>query len=140
MPKYLVTLLLAFLVTISAVSAVSASDPNEAIQSANAWLVLSDKGNTGGAWEQASAWFKSAPASEWEKGFLLFRNPLGAVVNRKLLSSDAATSIPGTAIPDGEYVVIRFLTDFANQKGVVETIIQQKEQDGVWRTAAYFIK
>ena len=120
-------------------STVCAAGSDEALQSAQAWLALTDKGEVHQAWEQTSTLFKSnVPADEWEKAFAKARSPMGEVGNRKLLSSKTTTSLPG--VPDGEYVVLQFQTEFANKKEAIETITQQKDKDGVWRTAGYLIK
>ena len=46
-------------------------------------------------------------------------------------------SVPG--MPDGEYLIIQFDSDFENKKGVVETVTTMKE-DGVWKPMGYFIR
>ena len=89
------------------------------------------------AWEQTSAVCKgSTTKSEWEV-LGKVREVYGAVVSRKLLSLTVTKKLAGT--PDGEYVVLRFKTEFANKKNITETVTQQKEADGLWRTAGYFI-
>ena len=49
----------------------------------------------------------------------------GKPVSRTLQGTKAVTSIPG--LPNGEYMVIEFLTDFEKQKGMTETIVTSKE-------------
>ena len=49
----------------------------------------------------------------------------GKPVSRTLQSTETVTSFPG--LPDGEYIVIEFLTDFERQQGLKETIVTSKE-------------
>ena len=138
MIKYLSALLLALFVATSAESAVSTSGLDEAIQSANTWLSLTDAGNYDEGYKQASALFKiSATASDWEK-FSQLRNLFGASASRKLLSSNAVTTLSG--MPDGEYMVLCFKAEYANKKEANETLSLTKEEDGVWRIVGYQVK
>jgi hypothetical protein len=66
------------------------------------------------------------------------RAPLGAVQARKLKSATFTKTLPG--VPDGEYVVIKYDTDFENKKSAVETITTMLDKDGKWRVSGYFIK
>lgn len=49
----------------------------------------------------------------------------GKPVSRTFQGTEAVTSMPG--LPNGEYIVIEFLTDFEKQKGLKETIVTSKE-------------
>lgn len=153
MTKHLFCLLAAVIVAASTTSTVCAAGPDEArksatvctagpdeaFKSARVWLDIADKGDVTTAWEQTSAVFKGlVSASEWEKFLAKARGLFGVVGSRKLLSLEVTTSLPGA--PDGEYVVLRFQTEFANKKEAIETITQHKDKDGIWRTAGYYIK
>lgn len=50
---------------------------------------------------------------------------VGKPISRTFQGTEAVTSIPG--LPNGEYIVIKFLTDFEKQKGLKETIVTSKE-------------
>jgi hypothetical protein len=60
------------------------------------------------------------------------------LVSRKVISARYATSLPGA--PDGEYVVIRYETEFTNGKEAVETVTPCLEKDGSWKVSGYYIK
>jgi len=108
-------------------------------ESAGEWLELVDNGHYGGSWQEAAALFKSAvPQANWEQTIAAVRQPLGAVVSRKVKSKKYATSLPGA--PDGEYVVIQYDTDFANKKSAVETVTPMVDSDGAWRVSGYYVK
>jgi len=66
------------------------------------------------------------------------RDPLGAMVSRKLKSATYAKTLPGA--PDGEYVVIQYETSFEHKQSAVETITPMLDKDGKWRVSGYFIK
>jgi hypothetical protein len=59
-------------------------------------------------------------------------------VTRKLDSAQYATQLPGA--PEGQYVVMRFNTSFANKQSGVETVTFSLEQDGQWKASGYYIK
>ena len=120
-------------------SAPAAGAPPAAVEAARAWLGLVDNGEFSKSWQEAAAYFRGAISREnWIRALDGTRSPLGGLVSRKLESAVYATSLPGA--PDGEYVVIRFATEFANKGTAVETVTPMKDPDGVWRVSGYFIK
>jgi hypothetical protein len=66
-----------------------------------------------------------------------FRKPLGDLVARKLKSAQTMTEMPG--VPDGQYVVMKFETSFANKRSATETVTFMLEKDGQWRASGYYI-
>lgn len=110
-----------------------------AVPAAEAWLKLVDTGNYAESWKAAAADFKrSVSQRKWKSLAPALRQPLGAVVSRKLKSTEPTRELPGA--PDGEYVVIQFVTEFANKKSATETVIPIREKDGVWRISSYVVK
>jgi hypothetical protein len=110
-----------------------------AIAAAQSWLALVDAGKYGESWKEAATYFRGAVTqAQWEQAATGVRNPLGALVSRKLKSATFHTSLPGA--PDGEYVVIQFDASFAKKKGAVETVTPMLDGDGRWRVSGYFIK
>ncbi|HYX21192.1 MAG TPA: DUF4019 domain-containing protein [Thermoanaerobaculia bacterium] len=106
---------------------------------ARAWLTLVDAGQYGESWDAAASLFRSALSrDQWRAALDRVRRPLGRVSSRKLLGAKFATELPNA--PKGEYVVIRFATDFEHETGAVETITPTKERDGTWRVSGYFVK
>lgn len=103
------------------------------------WLQLIDSGNYQESWETAAEIFKAQiSAEDWIKTAVAARNPLGAVVSRKMTSQVYKTVIQGA--PDGEYVVIEFSTAFENKKSATETITPMLDPDGQWRVSGYYIR
>ena len=104
-----------------------------------AWLKFVDSGDFSQSWLQASSSFKAAVTQQqWEQQVKAAREPLGALFSRELTSAQYSTTLPG--MPDGQYVVIRYASSFANKKAAVETVIGELDKDGQWRVSGYFIK
>jgi hypothetical protein len=111
---------------------------DEAQKAAEKWLALTDAGKSAESWEIAAGYFKKAvPKDKWEASLAAVRKPLGELVTRKLKSAKYAKTLPGA--PDGEYVVLKFDTSFANKKVAVETVTPMLDKDGKWRVSGYFI-
>ena len=119
------------------------ADDKEAIGkaqvAARSWLALTDEAKYGQSWDEAASLFKSAVTkADWEKAVKGVRSPLGAVVSRKIQSATFTRTLPGA--PDGEYVVIKFETQFQNKAAAVETVTPMREKDGSWKVSGYFIR
>jgi hypothetical protein len=129
-------LALAFSVLLTA----HAADPDQpAIDAANTWLALVDSGKYAESWTTGATYFKNAITSaNWTMAAHAARDPLGALVSRKVSTHTAATSLPGA--PDGHYVVIQYQAVFANKKSAIETVTPMQEADGTWHVSGYFIK
>ncbi len=109
-----------------------------AIEAAKAWLALVDSGNAGAAWDEASDLFKAAVTKEqWQTDVAQARASLGAVKSRAIKSAIYETSLPG--VPDGEYVVIIFDSEFATQPDAMETVTPAYE-DGGWKISGYYLQ
>ncbi len=110
----------------------------EAQKAAEKWLALTDAGKSVESWEISAGYFKKAvPKEKWEASLEAVRKPLGELVSRKLKSAKYAKTLPGA--PDGEYVVLKFDTSFANKKVAVETVTPMLDKDGKWRVSGYFV-
>ncbi len=110
-----------------------------AVAVAEKWLAVVDDGDYAESWKQAAAYFRKAVTrEEWEKAAEAAREPFGRMVSRTLKSADFTTSAPG--VPDGEYVIIRFETEFEHKKSAVETITPMRDEDGKWRVSGYYIR
>lgn len=111
----------------------------EAKAAALRWLELADQGNYAASWDQAAGPLRAAVAKPgWEDALKAVRTPLGAVRARTPQSAVFTRSLPGA--PDGEYVVIQFVTNFEHKPSAVETVTPMREKDGSWRVSGYYIK
>lgn len=136
------TILLAMtlaIVTPALTQADEAGAQEAGITAAESWLDLVDQHKYAESWKEAAAYFKNAVAQqEWAKTMEASRAPLGELVSRTLDGSTYQTSLPGA--PDGEYVIVKFRTEFRHKKEAVETVVPMKEEDGSWRVSGYFIR
>lgn len=110
-----------------------------ATSAAQAWLALIDGGNYAKSWQEASAFLQGAVTQKaWEDAMENARKPLGKLASREAKIAQSVTALPGA--PDGQYVVMRFETSFANKKSAIETVTFMLGKDGQWKSAGYLIK
>jgi hypothetical protein len=110
-----------------------------AIAAAERWLGMVDEGQYIESWNEASEYFKlSINRDQWEQSLEAARKPLGKLFSRKVRSAKYTTSLPGA--PDGQYVVIQFMTSFENKKSGIETVTPVMDKEGIWRVSGYYIK
>ncbi len=103
-----------------------------------AWLNLIDSGRYQESWDAAAELFRGQmPAQDWSRLVAGVRDPIGAVQSRRLQTSTAAGSLPGA--PDGEYMMLQFISSFANKQHAQERVTLMREGD-VWRVAGYYIR
>jgi hypothetical protein len=128
-----------------AISGISmAEDAQPAAQAAaeaaaKTWLELIDSGNVEASWTSAAALFRShVSQSQWVSAVAGVRDPLGPVKSRTLQSAKLLHSLPGA--PDGQYVVIKYQSAFANKSSVTETVTPMLEADGTWHVCGYFVR
>src|ERR1700684_2853290 len=99
------------------------------------WLALADAGDFGETWDQASSLFQgSIPKAAWVGALGNARQPMGKMIARKLKSAVSKRSLQGA--PDGEYVVIRYDTQFEHHTAT-ETITPMLDKDGSWKVSGY---
>ena len=131
--------LIALVFTTLSIAQDTTDKTKSAEQAAEAWLKFVDSGDYSQSWIQASSLFKShVTEKEWEQQIQAARGPLGALISRKLKSAQYKTELPGA--PDGEYVVIRYDSNFANKKDAIETVTPMLDKDGQWRVSGYYIR
>jgi len=135
---YVVIVLTILGLCLSCTAIASEEKRNKALKSAEEWLVLVDRGEYNESWETSAVYFKNSVSKEkWGQMLTAARKPLGKMVSRGLKSKIYTTSLPGA--PDGEYVVIEFMTSFENKKSAVEMITPTLDKDGKWRVSGYYI-
>ncbi len=118
-----------------------AQDPRAtaAQREARSWLELTDRGDALASWRATGKQFQSAiSADKWADSLKQVRSPLGAVVERTLLSTEFATSFQGA--PDGDYVLLVFRSSFAKKIDSGETVTLEHQADGAWRVIGYLIR
>ncbi len=107
-------------------------------QAAGKWLALIDGLQYQDSWDQAASLFKQQVSTDnWRQSISAARQPLGAMISRKLVSATYATSLPGA--PDGEYVVLQYQTRFKFKKSAVETVTPMLDNKQ-WRVSGYYVR
>ncbi len=102
---------------------------------ASGWLILVDRRNWGGAWDNAGPVFRSAvPLGTWMDGVPKLRDPLGALIERKPIQAFYNTSLQGR--PPGDYVTTVFQSRFET-KQIEEVVTMALDPDGKWRVTGY---
>lgn len=102
------------------------------------WLGLLDRGEYAKAWEECAQLFRQRVTREqWVDSLPTTRAPFGAMKSRKVEAAGYRTSLPG--VPDGQYVTVRYRTDFEKKEGA-EEVITLAFEDGVWRPTGYSIR
>lgn len=135
-----ITAVCAVIVLMSAIAhAQEATDVAEAEKAAQQWLALTDAERYAESWHAAASVFQSSISQvNWTNALASARTPLGRLLSRSLTSANYSRSLPGA--PEGEYVVIRYTTQFENKPTATETVTPMKEKDGLWRVSGYFIR
>lgn len=116
------------------------ADPEAAAESAAlAWLGLIDTGDYAKSWSSAASLFRQKVTdSQWRSAAAAARAPLGALRSRTLQSATLTSTLPGA--PDGQYVVIRFVSSFEHKASAIETITPMMDTDGKWHVSGYYIR
>lgn len=105
----------------------------EATRAARAWLALVDQQRWDDSWQQSGLQFRRANTSvAWAAISKSVRPPLGAVVSREVYSQEAVPA------PPHGYVLIKFLTRFANKPAAIETVSLEREGRD-WKVVGYWI-
>jgi len=98
------------------------------------WLKIIDADNYDKGWMYASEYLKNAvPKDSFKQTLQGVRSPLGSMKNRVLAASEYTTSLPGS--PDGEYVVMKYKTEFAKKSEPALRPVISKKEDGQWKVA-----
>jgi hypothetical protein len=110
----------------------------DADEATGKWLALIDGRQYLDSWNQAASLFKQqVSADNWLQSISAARQPLGAMISRKLISATYATSLPGA--PDGEYVVLQYQTTFRYKKSALETVTPMLDNKR-WRVSGYYVR
>jgi hypothetical protein len=105
---------------------------------ARQWLALTDREDAKASWEAADSKFKKTMSVDrWSVGLQQLRGPLGPLVQRAMVSTRFAQSLP--KFPAGDYAVVVFRSSFAKKAAAQETVTLDRDQGGTWRVVGYSI-
>ncbi|MBU2474298.1 MAG: DUF4019 domain-containing protein [Candidatus Omnitrophica bacterium] len=104
-----------------------------AIEAAETWLKLIDKGKYSASWDKATNYFKTNGSKEaWRKLVTTRNEALGRVLSRNLKSTKYAN------LPEGqEWIIVIYTTSFKNIESVTEVVPTMLDIDGKWKGAGY---
>lgn len=118
---------------------VAEDETARAIRVAHAWLEGVDEGGYDASWREAGAVFRGAiTQAAWVATLHGWRGPMGDAQARWLTGMEEASRLPG--VPDGRFLVLTWEAHFTRKQSAVETLTLQREADGRWRVAGYFIR
>ena len=119
---------------------VKGKENNKSIIASEKWLKLVDTGYYTKSWEIAATSFRKhvRKKQDWRNTLNAVRTPLGAVISRKMKTSQYVNKLP--SIPDGDYIIFYYETSFEHKKIATETLYLTLETDKNWRVSGYFIQ
>lgn len=118
----------------------------QALNAAERWLEPVDEGRYADAWAMAAETFKAKVAKDkFREGIAGIRKGYGKLVSRSGEKMAFRGAAPAPDQPDakarpGTEVSILFDTRFAGDRQAKEEVTMVLENDGIWRTAGYYIK
>jgi hypothetical protein len=117
-----------------------AQDPKATAAQAAArdWLALADRSDAQASWNAAAKKFQAAmSAAGWAEALAKVRTPLGPVQSRAISKTGFRKTFQD--VPEGDYALIVYVTNFANKVRGQETVTLERESDGKWRVLGYSI-
>ena len=104
---------------------------------AEKWLAVLDSGEYGKAWDQSARKFReNVTRHQWVESLPKTRGALGALKSRRVEVASYKSSLP--AMPEGDYVTVRFSTNF-DKKDDAQEMVTLVFEDGIWRPLGYGI-
>jgi Protein of unknown function (DUF4019) len=130
--------ILALLALLWAVPVSAGPAEDEASAAAKTWLAVVDAKNYPESWKDAADLFQQGvSADKWGGMVQSVRDKVGPVKSRTFQSAQFTKTLPG--VPDGDYAIVSFQTDFET-KGASTEVISLVHENGKWKVGGYFIQ
>jgi len=111
----------------------------DSVLAAHQFLFLVDTEEYARSWEVASDNLKRMLTQEaWNERIAEIRSFLGPIVER--IQHDLSYTNSASDVPEGEYVVMTFISRFELRERVIETITLMLGSDNQWQVAGYFLR
>jgi hypothetical protein len=135
-------LLFAVVVALAANGAVRAESPDAKLDSAEVsrrWLEAYQASDCDRSWALTAApWRELQSKARWCEINDGLRKMAGKLVRREPRETTRTSTLPD--LPRGEYVVMKFLTQFEDSPRNQEELALAREPDGQWRVVGYHLK
>ena len=103
------------------------------------FLFLVDTEEYTKSWEVSSDLLKKILTQKaWNEQIKKIRSFLGPIVER--IHHDISYTDSSSEVPDGEYVVMTFVSKFELRDRVIETITLMLDSDDQWQVVGYFLR
>ena len=121
-----------------ALPVLAASDEHEVAGAAKIWLALVDAKNYPDSWKDAADIFQQGVSeAKWDSMVGSIRDKVGPVTSRDFQAAQFTKTLPG--VPDGDYAIVSFQTDFET-KGASTEVVTLVHENGKWKVGGYFIQ
>jgi len=111
----------------------------QAMAAASHFLFLIDTEEYLQSWEASSSALKNILSrKEWDMQIAKLRNFLGPIISRQ--HQDSSFTRNASDVPEGQYVVLTFLSSFRDRQHATETITLKLGKDDIWRVAGYYVR
>jgi len=128
---------LAVLALLWTVPALAGPVEDEAAAAAKTWLAVVDAKNYPESWKDAAELFQQGVSeARWDGMVQDIRNKVGAVKSREFQTAELTKTLP--SMPDGDYAIVSFQTDFET-KGASTEVITLVRKHGKWKVGGYYI-
>ena len=125
------------LVLLTLSPAAAADEPERAAEAAaKSWVTLLDDGKYAQSWEQGSSIFHKGSKENWVNAVRQIRGRTGKVVSRELIDARQVTPKNEGDASKGNFVIVRYKTEFASAPPALEIVTMMKEGDA-WKTMGY---
>ena len=130
--------MLALLALLWTVPVLAGPAEDEATAAAKTWIALIDAKNYPQSWKDAADIFQQGVSeTKWDEMVQSGRDKAGALKSRQFQSAQLTKSLPG--VPDGDYAVVSFQSDFET-KGASTEVLTLVHENGKWKVGGYFIQ
>lgn len=111
----------------------------QSLHAAAQFLFLVDTEEYAKSWEVTSSTLKDMLSQEaWNEKIEELRSFLGPVISR--VQKNVTYTDSASDVPDGEYVVMTFISKFELREQVIETITLMLNDSDQWKVVGYFLK
>jgi hypothetical protein len=129
--------ILAILALLWALPVLGGPAEDEVATAAKTWLAVVDARNYSESWKDAADLFQQGVSQDkWDGMVRAIRDKVGPVKTRQFQTAQFTKTLPG--VPDGDYAIVTFGTDFESRVDSIE-VITLIHEDGGWKVGGYFI-